>query len=289
MKKLFFALIVLIMVACTPKVHQLDEGLRFCEAVYTYEDKLLISNFGSDELNPLSTTEFKGYIMQYDGKTLTPFINANGMLSAPKGMVVVGNYLYVADVQRVVVFDLSSEDKRAFVLPQASKDLFVNHLVVVGDMILASVTNSDHILALQVGKNGEPGIAGFQIYSYVPGANGLLYDGDNLYVASYNPNGTPDEENVIYVIDNLGNPEPRPFISRMGMYDGLALNNGWLYFTDWIDATLGRVKISDPENIEIIPLELEQPMVGPAEIDFYDGALCIPDLPNSRVLMINNL
>lgn len=94
---------------------------------------------------------------------------------------------------------------------------------------------------------------------------------------------------MIYVIDDLSNPEPRPFISRMGMYDGLALNNGWLYFTDWVDATLGRVKLSGPENIEIVPLQLEQPMVGPAEIDFYNGALCVPDLPNSRVLMIKNL
>lgn len=277
------------MVACTPKVKQLDEGLRFCEAVYTYGDKLLISNFGSDELNPLTVTENKGYIMQYDGEVLSPFIEANGMLSAPKGMIVVGDFLYVADVNRVVVFDLSSDAKRCFTLPQASIDKFVNHFELVGDILLASVTNSDHILALQVESNGAPSMAGFQIYTYVPGANGLLYDNGKLYIASYNPSGTPDENNVIYVIDDLSNPEPRKFISRVGMYDGLALKGDWLYFTDWVEASLGRVDINDTSKVEIIPLNLDKPLVGSAEIDFYQGALCIPDLPNSRVVLVSNL
>ncbi len=291
MKKFFslaFCSVMLISIslftACKSKVQVLEDGLRFCEAVYVYDDVMYISNFGSDVLSPIQDSVSGGYILQYDGEKMDTLIGPDCGLYAPKGMARAGNFLYVADVNRIHAINLTADNKKPITIPLASKDVFVNHLLVINDVLLISVTNSNHILALVLNEDGSPAISGVQIYFSVPGPNGLAFSDGKLFIASYNPSGTSSQENVIYVVEDFNNPVPKPFISRSGQYDGLAIKNGWLYFSDWNNGTIGKINLGKPD--QIITLNTDFTMQGPAQISFFDDYLCIPDLVGSKIFML---
>lgn len=267
--------------ARTPKV--LTGDLRFCEAVCAVGDTILITNFGSDSLNPLTRTDFSGYIMQLVGDELSLWYPADGTLSAPKGMAVAGDYLYVADVSRVHV--IHRHTRRKYTIPLSSEDTYANHIAVIGDILLLSVTDNGHILALDLRPDGSPSLSGFQLLTTVPGANGICYAGGRLFIASYNPSGISTPENVIYTIDDFLRPNPRPFISRPGQYDGLAADDKYLYFTDWNNASIGRISLSDTTDLTLITPNLDTPLSGPAQLTLYSNRLLIPDLPTSRLII----
>lgn len=125
-------------------VNVIDKGIRYCESTYPYDGGLLIANFGTEQLNPLNT-EGKGYIVLHkDGKNEV-LIPADGHLSAPKGMLVRDGYLYVCDVNKVMVYNLADKaaEPRTIALPEGN--LFANDLVSEGDYLYVSVTNTDRI------------------------------------------------------------------------------------------------------------------------------------------------
>ena len=131
-------------------VNVIDKGIRYCESTYPYNDGLLIANFGTEQLNPLNT-EGKGYIVLHkDGKNEV-LIPADGHLSAPKGMLVRDGYLYVCDVNKVMVYNLADKaaEPRTIALPKGN--LFANDLVSEGDYLYVSVTNTDRMRTIQIG------------------------------------------------------------------------------------------------------------------------------------------
>ena len=69
--------------ACKSKVQVLEDGLRFCEAVYVYDDVMYISNFGSDVLSPIQDSVSGGYILQYDGEKMDTLIGPDCGFYAP--------------------------------------------------------------------------------------------------------------------------------------------------------------------------------------------------------------
>ena len=62
---LLFACLAMSVSAQTVK--EVNDGIRYCESTYPYQDGLLIANFGTEELNPLNS-EGKGYIVFYKEK-----------------------------------------------------------------------------------------------------------------------------------------------------------------------------------------------------------------------------
>lgn len=288
MRRIFWALMLAaaVLLSACRKVKVLDSGnrLRYCEAVYPMGDTLLITNFGTETPDPLDTTASSGYILGYNGNEFFTVVAADGTMSAPKGMTHSGNWLYVADVQCVHAINLKTGGRHTIALD--TDEVFANHMVVIGDMLLLSVTNTGHILALDLAADGSPADPQFQLLTTVPGANGMLYHGGALYIASCNPSDEAGEENVIYIIDDFTLPMARPFTSRTGQYYGLATKSGWLYFSDRNGGTIGRIPLSEPDNVEILDLQLETPLSGPAGIAFFHERLYISDLPNSRILSI---
>ncbi len=284
---LFFvvAISLALFTSCKSKVKVLEDGLSFCEAVYADDDVIYISNFGVDSLSNIPSN--KGYILKYDGKKFDTLQGLEGKLSTPRGLVRAGNFLYVADYNCIHAVNLSSAEPKIISIPLPSEDVVVNHLLVVDDVLLISVSNSNHILALMLKDDGAPQISGIQLYFSVPGPNGMALHNGKLYIGSYNCKGeNPTAENVIYVVDDFNNPVPKPFISRVGQYDGLAVDGNWLYFTDWIGGTVGKINLNNSDQIVIINHDFS--LIGPAQITFYHGFLCIPDLIQSKIFMIND-
>lgn len=265
-------------------VNVIDKGIRYCESTYPYDGCLLIANFGTEQLNPLNT-EGKGYIVLHkDGKNEV-LIPADGHLSAPKGMLVRDGYLYVCDVNKVMVYNLADKaaEPRTIALPEGN--LFANDLVSEGDYLYVSVTNTDRIFRVDISRPGQPGQP--QEWLSVAGPNGLLLHEGSLYVASYPADGRTTDAHVVYRIADLKNPVAEKWMEVPGQYDGLAVASDGkaLYVTNWTPAQVSRIDLNT-RQISPLDLKLPQALVGPADITVTGGYLYIPDLPNSRVVVV---
>ena len=257
--------------------------LRYCESTYPYQEGILIANFGTSELNPLNS-EGKGYIAYYKDGNTEVLIPADGNLSAPKGMFVRNDYLYVCDVNKIVVYHLTQKEEQPQVIMLPEGNLFVNDLAADGNYLYASVTNTNRIFRLDISNPAQPGEP--EEWLQVSGPNGLLIRNGVMYVASYPADGVTKAENVIYRIDNLSQPVTQKLTEITGQYDGIAFSSDGksLIVTNWTPAQLSKIDLG---NGRVSPMEikLDQPLTGPADITVKDGFIYIPDLPNSRVII----
>lgn len=279
-------------------------GLRFCESTLPYRSGVLVSNFGGEVLDPLNDRGC-GYISYLDGQgKVHEFIAADGNLSAPKGMAIYRNHLLVADVGRVVVYDLGDlgNKEKPQVVHFAADDKFVNDIVLMDDLALVSVTNTGRVYGLDLSDIKRLADVEPRLLGEVAGANGMLISDTTLYIASYNPHGVPQAENVIYSL-NLGaggavGGELRPLITGLpgGQYDGIALSadGSQLYFTSWTGGTDGGgalYRYTLPGRAKIISrvtsIDLGVGLVGPADICITkNDVLYVPDLAGSVVYSI---
>lgn len=267
------------------QVQIIEQGIRFCESTYPYKGGILIANFGTQELNPLNT-EGKGYILHYnkEGK-LQPFITADGNLSAPKGMFIREDHLFVCDVNKIVVYDLNRLEAAPQVLSFPEGHLFVNDLAAIGNTLYASVTNTDKIFSIDISdirKVGQP-----VEWLTVPGPNGLLADNNQLYVAAYPADGNTQDKHTIYRVINLTQPKLEKVIGIPGQYDGIAFSTdkSTLYITNWSPAGLSKIDLKSGKTVPV-SIQLDKALIGPADITVANHRIYIPDLPNSRVVII---
>ncbi len=265
-----------------------NDGVRFCESTYPYDGGLLVANFGTEELNPLNN-EGKGYILFFDAQGESRvMIPADGALSAPKGMYVRDGRLFVCDVHRIVVYDLKAvgtAEPQVITMP-AEEDLFVNDLAASGNTLYVSVTNSGRIYRIDLTDPAQPGVP--ELWLSIAGPNGLVVRDGVMYVASYSPDGVPTGEHVIYRIADLEAPQPEALISTPGQYDGIAFSKDGesLYVTNWAPAEIARLDLRSGV-LTPVPMSLTEPLVGPADITVHEGKIYIPDMPNSRVVVID--
>ena len=264
----------------------IGEGIRFCESTLPYGDGILIANFGTDALNPLNT-EGKGYIVSWANDTAVTLIPADGHLSAPKGMFFRDGYLYICDVNKVAVYRIG-EDGSTFVkdivFPEGN--LFVNDLAASGNWLYASVTNTDRIYRIDISDISAPGEPAEWLT--IPCPNGIAISEGMMYVASYPADGNTQDKHIIYGIADLDNPQPEKVITVPGQYDGIALSSDgkYLFITNWTPAGLSIVDLKTG-TVTPVAVELESPLTGPADITVLNGKIYIPDLPGSRVVVID--
>lgn len=271
--------------ACYDQSDIISDQVRFCESTYPYQDGILIANFGTEQLNPLNT-EGKGYILYHSYGENKVLIPADGYLSAPKGMFLRENHLFICDVNKIVVYQLDNLKRKPQVIQMPAGDLFVNDLVASENDLFVSVTNTNKIYKLDISnldKIGSP-----VEWLNISGPNGLLLDDGIMYVASYPADGQTTEAHVIYRITDLKNPSPEKFITVPGQYDGIAFSTDHksLYITNWVPAGISKVNL---ETREITPVSvpLDKALIGPADITVRGAKIYIPDLPNSRVVVVN--
>lgn len=263
----------------------INEGIVFCESTLPYEGGILIANFGTEELNPLNT-EGKGYIAFWKDGAVKTVIPTDGHLSAPKGMFHRDGYLYVCDVNKVAVYRLGENGWTFFkdiAFPEG--DLFVNDLAASGNWLYASVTNTDRIFRVDISDISNPGMP--EPWLSIPGPNGILIKDGKMYAAAYPADGNTQDKHVIYRIADMEQPVPEKIITIPGQYDGLVASSDGrsLYITNWTPASVSRIDLAGG-TVTPLPVNLDTPLVGPADMSLSDGRLYIPDLPNSRVIVI---
>ena len=260
--KLFLILVVaLFLCSCVREKDVLTRNLQICYSVCPYQDGLLISNWGTDSINPLNQ-EGKGYIAFHKEGITSILIPADGTLSAPKGMAVKDDYLFVADVNKVVVYNLNETSGQPQVIPFPEGNDFVSDVVIVGNVLLASVTNTSSIYALDISNLAHIDVGSLAVYAVVPGATSLCVSDYHLFIGSSTTYGEPTEFNVIYMIDDLSNPVPQAITHRIGQYQDLALTSDGesLYFIDKNSDKLGRLEFATGVvDFMAVPMKWQNP------------------------------
>ncbi|GEM_PF-3072584 len=260
-KNMIGLLVVLAMMACVREKDVLTRNLQICYSVCPYHDGLLIANWGTDSIDPLSR-EGKGYIAFHKEGVTSILIPADGTLSAPKGMAVKDDYLFVADFNQVVVYNLNKITAQPQQIPFPEGHDFVSDVAIIGNVLLVAVTNNSTIFALDISNLAHVDVGSLAIYAIVPGATSLCVVDYHLFIGSSTTYGDPTEFNVIYMIDDLSNPVPQPITHRVGQYQDLTLtpDRESLYFIDRNSSKLGRLEFSTGIiNFIDVPMQWQSP------------------------------
>ena len=236
-----------------------------------------VTHFGP-ELAP-TQKDGDGYIAVYDANgTLVDTLYRG--LHAPKGTVVLGKVLYVADVDRLIGINTST-GKKIVEVSFAGKTSFLNGLT-------AGVSDNLYVSGTDVGKIWRvvPRTQTVEEVADLPGANGLAYDAKRqaVYAVQYlqdNPTG-----GKIYLVD-AETGAMRSESEYSGMLDGAHLRGGKLYFTDWNPAGAGRVVALDVSTRTTQVLAEDASFAGPANFDMLgDGLALVPMLTGSKVVAV---
>jgi DNA-binding beta-propeller fold protein YncE len=266
------------------------EGFSSPESVIAGPEgkRFYVANVGA-KLEP-STKDGDGFIsvLSFDGAVIErKFLPAKGVLNAPKGMAIVGGILYVADIDRVVGFDLGS-GANVFELDfSGEKTVFLNDLAVIDAKTLV-------VSATDIGKVYEISLGGtprFELFlDDMPGVNGLYYDGENrrLFAVSL---GYGDGFNGGLSVISLahGRGAVQDLTGPVGALDGVALMpDGRVIFSDWVayDKT-GVIRAYDLNTKTLSEIKLSEEVRGPADF-YYDGpgkTLWLPRMIEGKVLV----
>lgn len=200
-------------------------------------------------------------------------------LDAPKGMAVVGNNLYVADIKQLVVIDIAKKEiSQRYLAPYAK---FLNDVAVDSDgnvYVSDMMTNTIHRL-----MNGS-----FTVWlrnEQLEAPNGLLVEDNQLIVASWGHmtdgfvTAVPGHLKTIDIktkkITSLGDQTP------VGNLDGIEPDGqGNYYVTDWMN---GRLIHIQPSGISKTLLKLAQ---GAADhtVILDQGLVIIPMMLSGNVV-----
>jgi len=239
------------------------------ESVLLVGDRALVSNIGVN-LDPLGK-DGDGYISELDGTRV--FTG----LDAPKGMATLDGVLYVADVDRVVGFNIATH-ARVFEASVAEKAL-LNDLDVSDGALIVTDTLRDAVYRLDLGDKQFTPLA-----TEIAGANGVAVGRDAIYVVGL---GTAlaggDAPGDIVRIAGDGT---KTALGVHGLFDGIAIDGDALLVSDWVaisPPTAGRILRIEGERVTELPLP--EAMHGPADFA-YDRAhhqLLIPRSLDQRV------
>jgi hypothetical protein len=262
--------------------YKVIDGFSSPESVISNGKWFYVSNVGA-ELKP-SEKDGDGFIsvLSSDGTVIErKFLTG---LNAPKGMGIAGGVLYVADIDRIVGFELKTR-RRVFELDfSAEGTVFLNDITVVDSTtLLVSATDIGRIYAVTLGpdKRFTP------IIIDVPGVNGLEFDSINrrLFIVSY-----AEKKGALSVISFAHGPgETQDLTGPVGRLDGVALlPEGKVLFSDWVEfGSAGKLRLFDIESGKLTEVELEEASIGPADF-YYDNStnrIWLPRMVEGKVMI----
>jgi hypothetical protein len=257
------------------------------------------SSIGGKEPTPEAVTakDKDGYIslLGPDGQVrVMQFLPRKGdpPLNGPKGLALIGTTLWVADIDRVVGFDLSTKTEVSAIDLSPYKVSFANDLLPIDDRLLCSDTTSGQILCIDP-RTPKPLI---DTVATVDGANGLAFDRSRpgqlaLLVAQYpfTPNTVGGIQRLAFALDEQGHVsvgDAQALAFPGGQWDGLAVTRGGtVYASDWKSGAIWELK---PGAAQATKLDGADGFKGPADFCLLadETAILCPDLVKQEVRVI---
>lgn len=189
----------------------------------------MVNAFVSNQGQDFSSRDGDGFISEIsaDGKLVElKFAPTKGVLHAPKGMTIENNILYVADLDRIVGFDMNTR-KTVFELsiPQAAMLNDIGSLE--NGFIAVTDTYSGNIYKVNTRTKS------FEVLGNIPTVNGVSYN-KNIRQIAVCTNGTTLGEGSVYIKTDNGDFKKLPNISN-GFFDGIEwIDDTHLLISDWV-------------------------------------------------------
>lgn len=176
-------------------------GFASPESVAGSGSRRFVSNIGA-KLAPLEK-DGDGFISELDEAGNVVALRAFAPLDAPKGMAVVGGTLYVADIDRVIGFDLGSRRRVVEIMSPKSPTLLNDLAVESDESLLVSDTLASRVYRLRLAERSMTEIA-----DGIPGANGVVVDRSNAtaYVAGIGPDLSGGDLFAVPLTPSAGGP-----------------------------------------------------------------------------------
>jgi len=261
---------------------QTIEGFEAPESVLKNGDKIFVSNIGGTQPNPMAK-DGNGFISELsaDGKIVQQKFQKT-TLNGPKGLAVMNDVVYVADIDRVVGFNINSgEQVFELNIPGAA---FLNDLCNAGNNMLAVSESMQGKIYLINIENKTSAFAGS-----IAGANGVTYDEKTKQLFACGMGAQMNGAGKLYVKDI--NSKDTVFTelpnSPTGVFDGLEMmDDDHLLVSDWIsfNSDNGRLVVYDLKNHASTIYSVE---AGPADI-YYDRTsdkVYIPQMPKNKIII----
>ena len=239
-----------------------DIGLASPESVIGDGSFYYVSNVGK-ELKP-SEKDGDGFIMKLDTAGTVVAEKFIEGLDAPKGSAIINGKFYVADIDKIRIFDMATQDSVGVIDLSSTGTLFLNDIVKKDDnAIFVSATDINRIFEVNL---TDMTFERIETTPDVQKPNGLWYEaGENkLYTVTY-PSDGKGKLSVI-TFDTKGNSF-EALDPYTGSLDGIAIVGGNIFFSDWSRGAF-LVKVASAGNVGAYFLpEGVQRIQGPA--DFY--------------------
>ncbi|WP_459960996.1 hypothetical protein [Nocardia sp. IFM 10818] len=266
------------------------EGFSTPESVLFAGDRWFISNIGP-QAEPVAE-DGDGFLTELNSAGTVTARRAmprpgDPPLHAPKGMTYTDNRVFVADIDRVVGYDMDTHGQVFEAVVTGEEPALLNDLALLNPhtlLVSDSLRGIVYLLDTET-RLFEPLATG------IPGANGLAVDaaGAAAYVAG---TGADFRGGDVWRLDLAQRPAaPQRVGAVHGVLDGIAvLANGNLVVSDWVSAgeTPGAMTVYGPDGALVAAVQLPENTHGPADfaLDATARNAWIPAMPDNRVVIV---
>ncbi len=206
--------------------------------------------------------------------------NKGFKLNAPKGIVADKKYLYVTDIDRIVIMDIETGEKTDEI-PFSDKTVFLNDVVFIDETsLLTTATNQHEIYAVILGSKEIFDLS----HKSLIGANGLYPMTNKVYICGFSAKNNKDKGDL-FEYDIEAN-KVSVLVPQMGHLDGLKMRNGKLIISDWGgDFSHGKIWEFDPATNKSVLLSENEALKSPSDFDILQDTMLIPCLDTGELIL----
>ena len=257
-----------------------EGGFKHPESICVVnEDAVFIADIGK-EMKP-SEADSDGVLYKCSLKNLSEKkkFNKTFRLNAPKGITADKNYLYVTDIDRIVIVSIATGEK-VDEISFSERKAFLNDVTMLEEnTLLVTATNHHELYAVVI-----PSKEIFNLSNKdMEGANGIFLGTGKVFVC-----GFADKKlgkGSVYEYD-LETNKISTIISQMGHLDGLKMYKDKLIITDWGgDYNHGKIWEVDPITKTQKLLSDNKDLKSPSDFDIYENTLLVPCIDSGEILV----
>ena len=258
------------------------EGFSSPESTIVNKNDLYISNVGK-ELKP-TLKDGDGFISKLDINGNIKELHFIDGLNAPKGMGIVGNTLFVADIDTLRGFDLNTK-KGVFNVVFEGGKCWNDITVKDSNTLFIGASDTSAIYEVNISNKSYKKLMDFTV------ANGLFYEDGILYTAQLGSTTQNmfDGKGKLYKIDLKDNNKLTQLGTFEGVLDGVHKVGNKVYVSDWGNAKkTGIIRVYDLETKKESVLETEL-FMGAADfwIDEKSKKIFMPQMIGGKVTIFD--
>ena len=258
------------------------EGFSSPESTIVNKSDLYVSNVGK-ELKP-TLKDGDGFISKLDINGKIKELHFIDGLDAPKGMGIVGNTLFVADINTLRGFDLQTKKEVFNVVFEGVN--FLNDITVKdSNTLFIGASDTSAIYEVNISNKSYKKLMDFTV------ANGLFYEDGILYAAQLGSTTQNmfDGKGKLYKIDLKDNNKLTQLGTFEGVLDGVTKVGNKVYVSDWGNAKkTGIIRVYDLKTKKESVLEAEL-FMGAADfwIDEKSKKVFMPQMIGGKVTIFD--